>query len=51
MENLMKEIDNILREKNLEIFLLKSENERLEKANEELKRDIEKYKENEAKRV
>ena len=44
METLLKEINNIIEEKNLEIFLLKAENERL-------KNDIEKYKENEVNRV
>ena len=44
METLLKEINNIIEEKNLQIFLLKAENERL-------KNDIEKYKENEVNRV
>lgn len=44
METLLKEINNIIEEKNLEIFLLKAENERL-------KTDIEKYKENEVNRA
>ena len=48
METLMKEINSIIESKNLEIFLLKTENERLKRENAELKQDIEKYKENEA---
>ena len=51
METLMKELNKILEAKNLEIYLLQSRNERLEKENEELKNDIEKYKENEVNRV
>lgn len=50
METLMKEINDIIEEKNLEIYLLKAENERLKQENEELKKDIEMYKENEVNR-
>lgn len=51
METLMKEINNILEKKNLDIFLLESANERLKKEIAELKNDIEKYKENEVNRA
>ena len=51
METLLKEINKLLESKNLDIFLLKAEKERLRKENAELKNDIEKYKENEANRV
>lgn len=51
METLLKEINNLIETKNLEIFLLKTENERLKTENAELKNDIEKYKENEVNRV
>ena len=51
METLLKEIDKIIVSKNLDIHLLKAENERLKKENAELKQDIEKYKENEVNRV
>ena len=47
METLMKELNNLLEEKNMEIYLLKSKNERLMEEIKELKNDIEKYKENE----
>ena len=54
METLLKEINKILEEKNTEIYLLKFDKERLEKENgemrmeiAELKKDIEKYEENE----
>lgn len=47
METLMKELNNLLEEKNMEIYLLKSKNERLTEEIKELKNDIEKYKENE----
>ena len=47
METLMKEINNILQEKNFRISILNSENERLRNENTELKRVIEKLKENE----
>ena len=43
----MKELNNLLEAKNLEIYLLKSKNERLTAEIKELKNDIEKYKENE----
>ena len=51
METLLKEIDKLLEAKNLDISILRMENERLRKENTELKNDIEKYKENEANRV
>lgn len=58
METLLKEINKLLEGKNLEIYVLKAENERLKNANEEmrmeiaeLKKDIEKYEENEVSRV
>jgi hypothetical protein len=51
METLLKEIDKLLSTKNLEIYCLRSENERLTKEIAELKNDIEKYKENEVNRV
>ena len=51
METLMKEINNILQEKNFRISILNSENERLRKENEELRNAIEKYKENEVNRA
>ena len=51
MENLMRAIDNILKDKNTEITLLKWEIESLKKENAELKYDIEKYKENEVNRI
>ena len=65
METLLKEIDNILKEKNIKITLLQWEKDSLEKEvkelkaevaglrkeNEELYYDIEKYKENEVSRV
>jgi hypothetical protein len=51
METLIKEIDKILETKNLEIYLLRSDNERLCKENAKLREDIEKYKENEENRV
>ena len=47
METLMKEINNILQEKNFRISILNSDNERLRNENTELKRVIEKLKENE----
>jgi hypothetical protein len=49
MEALMQAINDILRDKDASISLLKFENERLKKENAELKNDIEKYKENEVK--
>lgn len=51
METLMKALNEILKQKETEIMLLKWEKERLEEENAELKNDIEKYKENEANRV
>ena len=51
METLLKEIDKLLEAKNLEIYLLKAENERLCKENAKLIEDNEKYKENEVKNV
>ena len=51
MDTLMKELNKILEAKNLDIFLLRSENERLKKENTELRADIEKYKENEVNKV
>ena len=51
METLMKEINKLLEAKNLDIYLLQRENERLTKENAELKYDIEKYKENEVNRI
>ena len=65
METLLKEIDNILKEKNAKITFLQWEKDVLEKEvkelkaevaglrkeNEELYYDIEKYKENEVSRV
>lgn len=41
METLFRAINDILEEKNTDISLLKWENERLRKENEELKKDIE----------
>ena len=46
METLMKELDRLFESKNLDIFLLKSENNRLKEKIKELEKDIEKYKEN-----
>ncbi len=51
MEALMKAINDVLKEKDTSITLLKFENERLREENAELKNDIEKYKENEANRI
>lgn len=45
METLMKEINDLLEEKNTKISILKWEIESLKKENAELKNDIEKYKE------
>lgn len=49
MEALMTAINDILREKDTSITLLKFENERLKRENAELKKDIEKHKGNEVK--
>ena len=58
MDTLMKEINNLLEDKNTTISILeweknnlKEQNEKLRRENEELKNDIEKYKENEVNRV
>ncbi len=51
METLLKEIDKIIASKNLDIHLLKADNERLREENAKLKEDVEKYKENEVNRV
>ena len=58
METLMKAINKILEDKDMEIYLLNFAKERLEKENEEmrmeiaeLKKDIEKYEENEVNRA
>lgn len=51
MESLLKAINDILKEKDESISLLKWENERLKEENAMLKQDIEKYKENEVNRV
>lgn len=49
METLMKEINALLEDKNTTIALLRWEVEKFKKENADLKNDIEKYKENEAK--
>lgn len=51
MEALMKAINDIIKEKDATITLQKWEIDRLKKENEELKNDIEKYKENEVNMV
>lgn len=51
MEALMRAINDILKEKEADISILKWENERLRTEIAELKKDIEKYRENEANRV
>lgn len=51
METLMKELNKLLEAKNLDIYLLQSENKRLREENAGLKIDIEKYKENEVNRI
>ena len=51
METLFKEIDEVLMKKNEQITVLKWELDLLKRENEELKEDIEKYKENEVNRV
>lgn len=47
MEELMKAINDVLKEKETSITLLRFENDRLKREIAELKNDIEKYKENE----
>ena len=47
METLLQELDKLLRSKNLDIQLLKSDNDRLKKENEELRQYIENNKGNE----
>ena len=47
METFIKEINDLLKAKNEKIYMLEWENERIRKENAELKKDIEKYKENE----
>ena len=47
MEEVLKAINEVLKEKETSITLLRFENDRLKKEIEELKNDIEKYKENE----
>lgn len=51
METLLKEINKLLEAKNLDIYILERDNERLKKEIAELKVDIEKYKENEVNRI
>lgn len=51
MEALFKEISKVLEAKDLDIYCLKSENKRLRAEIEELKVDIEKYKENKVNRI
>ena len=51
MEALMRAINDLLVIRDRDIDILKWENETLRKENEELKRDIAKYKENEVNRV
>ena len=51
METLLKELNHVLEEKNEKIALLEWQNKRFEKEIAELKKDIEKYKENEVNRV
>ena len=51
MEALLKEISDILKAKNERISLLEWVVKNLEKENEDLKNDIEKYKENEVNKV
>ena len=50
MEALFREINDILKAKNAKIAILEWENAKLRKEIEELKNDIEKYKENEVNR-
>ena len=47
MEEVMKAINEVLKEKETSITLLRFENDRLKREISELKNDIEKYKENE----
>lgn len=49
MKTLFQELNNLLEEKNTKIVILEWEVSQLKKENEELKNDIEKYKENEVK--
>ena len=51
MKTLFAELDKLIETKNLDIYLLRNENERLKAENAQLKEDIEKYKENEVNRV
>ena len=51
METLFNELNKVLKSKNEQIDVLKWECEMLSKENARLKEDIEKYKENEVKRV
>ena len=51
METLFKEIDKLIEAKNLDIYFLKAENERLKAEILELKYRIDEYKEKEVKRA
>lgn len=51
METLLKELDKIIESKNLDIYLLKAENERLRAEIVELKHRIDKYKAKEVNRA
>lgn len=50
MKTLMQELNNLLEEKNTKIAILEWEVSQLKKENEELRNDVEKYKENEVTR-